>query len=792
MQSNLVTRRVPAQLRRWVAALYCVLGTLGVMFCASVYDRLGVALDATSHLIARDLPDQRNLHGLRHVILEIERALYEYYATEDTARYALAAWDASDRVRWRLADLERGLGQGARVTEVREAFAGIARAAGALDRNLASPRTDWDAARDSLAEVSGYARRADAALSVLLSALQEGITRRSREAETQLDTVALITVACSLLLFGLALFSGRGIMQFVADGWHQRRLAFFVERNPVLILSLSEKGEVLYANPSAAVRLGGEDGASLPGALRTALDARLGRTSATQYFECTLHDRLYECQLHFLSDLEIHHLYLSDITERRQAELELSHAAHHDTLTGLRNRRALLAELDARIGAADGRPLALALMDIQRFSAVVEQMGRDGGDAALTAVAARLQGLADLLRQGDGSAGVFRLEGDTFCMLLEGLTVAQTDSALATLRSLFEAPFNVVGQELFLSVAIGLVHNDTPGLDAAQLIYRADLARQRAKRDDAATICVYDPELERITRHARTLDSALHRAIENEELRLVYQPQFDIRRARICGAEALLRWHHPGLGAVSPAEFIPLAERSRLMLTIGWWVIEQACAQWLAWRNAGIDPGAIAVNVSARQLREADFCARLGNHLRGLGMPADAIEIEITESVAMRDADATIQTLAELRILGCRVAIDDFGTGYSSFSYLNRFALNTLKIDQSFIRPMTRSRRETTLVQAMIDMAHKLDLQVVGEGVETAEHLVLLRDLGCDFAQGHHIARPLEAADFGALLASSIPDARSQGFPGGAGPSQQDRQDLHRRPSLRAGSMRAV
>lgn len=749
--SSLVTRRVPAHIRRWAFALHAALGILGVLFCHSVYQRLGSVLDATSYLITHDLPDQRHLYGLRNAILDIERALYEHYATEDDEHYAQAAQRAGKQVQWRLARLEKSRSQDARLGHLRATFAAIQAESAGLDANLISARTDWDAARDSLTRVSRLARSAETDLSALLGQLHEGVTRRSRLVEAQLDAVAWITLGCSLLLFVLALVTGRGLMQFLADGWHQRRLAYFAERNPMLILSLSPDTAVLYANPSAIARLGIADGTSIPATLRTALATHLGQAAAPVHFEYTLADRLYACELHFLADLCIHHLYLTDETERRHAEMELRHAAHHDTLTGLRNRRALLAEIDCRLATPS---LALALLDIQRFASVVERLGRDGGDAALVVVAERLQGFSAQACRDFGSTTIFRLEGDTFCLLLDRVAPALANVVLAGVRALFDSPFSVTGQEVFLSVAIGYVQHDTPGLDAAGLLYRADLARQRAKHDEAGAVCIYDPELERVTRHVQTVESALHRALDRAELRLVFQPQLDLRRNRLCGAEALLRWHHPGLGDVPPSEFIPLAERSRLMLTIGWWVIEQACAQWIAWRAAGLQPGTVAVNVSARQLREEDFCARIGGHLQALGMPADALEIEITESVAMRDADATVQALAELRILGCRVAIDDFGTGYSSFSYLNRFALNTLKIDQSFVRPMVRSRRETMLVDAMIDMAHKLDLAVVAEGVETAEHLQVLRDLGCDHAQGYHIARPLEAADFAALLAA--------------------------------------
>jgi diguanylate cyclase (GGDEF)-like protein/PAS domain S-box-containing protein len=438
---------------------------------------------------------------------------------------------------------------------------------------------------------------------------------------------------------------------------------------------------------------------------------------------------------------------LSDITDQKRAEQELRYLANYDTLTGLPNR-ALLSERLSRAVARSRRHesrLAVLFLDLDRFKDINDSLGHAAGDAILRATAARLQHAVG------GHHTVARLGGDEFTVMLEHVDgIEEAEDVARQLLAAFEQPLDAGDlRDIVISPSIGIAlfpdHAETP----SDLLKHADTAMYKAKSVGRRTYMRYAGTMEADVRRRASLSAALRKVIDRDELRLVYQPRLDVGSGRLVGVEALLRWKSDEFGHVSPAQFIPLAEESGLILEIGEWALRRACMQLQAWRADGLD-AAMSVNVSALQLRRGDLSRVIEATLHETGLPAHCLEIELTESIVM--AEETWPALHAIRELGVRMAIDDFGTGYSSLAYLKRLPINTLKIDREFIGDLTRDPDDEAITSAVIAMGHSLGLHVVAEGVETLEQLAFLRRYGCDEIQGYWLARPLEADDCFAFL----------------------------------------
>ncbi len=432
---------------------------------------------------------------------------------------------------------------------------------------------------------------------------------------------------------------------------------------------------------------------------------------------------------------------LNDITQFREVERNLVRLAHVDTLTDLPNR-SLLADRVGQLTSVsrrDHRPFALMFMDLDQFKNINDTHGHSVGDALLGEVARRLQGS---LREVDTVA---RLGGDEFAVLLPGADAAGAELVATKLLERLAEPCMVQGHELSMTMSIGIATYPSDGDDYEILSRNADTAMYRAKHEGKATWRFFAAGMQQRSARQLQLESALRRAIERNELLLHYQPQLDADGAHLVGVEALLRWRHPEFGMVSPAEFIPLAETSGQIVAIGEWVLRTAVAQLKAWMDAGVAPMIVAVNLSAVQFRHAGLPDVVTRALRDAGLPAQYLELELTESVTANPA-AAIAVMDALHGLGVRLSLDDFGTGYSSLSYLKRFPLHTLKIDQSFVRDIDTDPDDRAIVQAIIQLARALDLKTIAEGVETdAQHQFLRRE-GCDMVQGYRFCRPMDAA----------------------------------------------
>ena len=437
-----------------------------------------------------------------------------------------------------------------------------------------------------------------------------------------------------------------------------------------------------------------------------------------------------------------------DITERKQAAERIDYLAQYDTVTGLPNRRlfndrlTLAMARDKRLGAMT----AVLLVDLDRFKQINESLGHSVGDKVLQAVTARLR---SLLREVDTIA---RFGGDEFVVILESVTEkAQAARVAEKIVDAMAESLMMEGEEVFVTASVGvaLYPDDADSLE--KLIENAELAMYQAKREGRNTLQLYAPEQNSRRAGGFSMESKLRRALERDEFVLHFQPKVNIKTGAITGAEALIRWRNPELGLVSPADFIPLAEETGLIVPIGEWVLHSACNQASAWHRQG-HPLSMAVNLSARQFHQKNLCEMVQQTLADSGLEARYLEFEITESMIMRRPEQTITTLQQLHDIGLTLSVDDFGTGYSSLSYLKRFPVHKLKVDQSFVRDLNQNADDAAIVRTVIALARNLNLKTVAEGVETEQQLIFLAGLDCDEYQGYYFSKPVPAAEFLSLL----------------------------------------
>lgn len=439
-----------------------------------------------------------------------------------------------------------------------------------------------------------------------------------------------------------------------------------------------------------------------------------------------------------------------DVTERKVAEETINFQAYHDLLTKLPNRALLRDRLTLAINHAkrDDEKLAVMFLDLDRFKNINDSLGHMIGDELLQQVSIRLK---ECIREGDTLA---RFGGDEFTLLLPKLHQGRDDASklAGKITHILKQPFYVDGHELYVSASIGIALYPHDGTHLDSLIKHADVAMYHVKGQGKNGYQFYSNEMNAPYIEKLSLDTGIHKALDNNEFNLVYQPQINLRTGEIVGVEALLRWEHPEHGTISPSEFIPFAEESGLIVDIGYWVFKTACAELSHWRIAGLPDIRMSINVSARQLMETDIVTNIISIIKDYDIPGQAIEIEITEHAIMDDMDSIIRKLKQLNSYGIAIAIDDFGTGYSSLSYLHKLPIQTLKIDRTFLKESRINKGDNTIINTIVAMAKGLNLNVIAEGVETQTQLDYLREIECCEAQGFLFGKPLPPEVIAQLL----------------------------------------
>ena len=453
-----------------------------------------------------------------------------------------------------------------------------------------------------------------------------------------------------------------------------------------------------------------------------------------------------------IRDLEVTRVHLDDEMLRvRNSQADLTHLSKHDALTDLPNRLLMQERFTEAIALAeeDGTRVALMSFDLDNFKIINDSLGHAAGDELLRRIAERLKGLIR------GSDTVSRQGGDEFLVLLGDVDTPETLELVARrFQELVARPLVLHDIELVTSLSIGISVYPDDGTDFGTLLKKAELAMYQAKAAGRNAYCLFSEEMNTNTYERLGIEQDLRQALIREEFKLQYQPIVDLESGRPVAAEALIRWHQPERGLVGPTLFVGVAEQMGLIVEIGEWVLHEACQQAMRWRQAGLPDLVMSVNLSAVQLRRGNLEAVVRAALANSGLPPHCLELELTESMLLQDSDASLILLQNLKGLGVKLSIDDFGTGYSNLSYLQRFQVDTLKIDKSFVQNLGENAQHRAIVHAIIQMAHSLDLRTIAEGIEDQATRKLLLDQGCDLGQGYLFAKPLAAEDF-AVLASA-------------------------------------
>jgi diguanylate cyclase (GGDEF)-like protein len=440
------------------------------------------------------------------------------------------------------------------------------------------------------------------------------------------------------------------------------------------------------------------------------------------------------------------------------ANLELKRQATHDALTGIANRVLFIERLNQAVD--ERQPFAVCVLDLDRFKIINDSLGHGAGDALLRHVSERL------LKVVRSSDTVARAGGDEFLLLLRHLSSAnEIDALVARWMSALSQPYQLTGLELHVSPSVGIARFPVDGSGAEELLARADEAMYFAKRSGRNTFRFFDSNVMGFSRERLEIEGELRSALAQGQLALHYQPKIDIATGEMRSVEALIRWRHPTRGSILPGEFIPIAEESGLILEIGDWVIREACRQAREWQQRHMPFLRVAVNVSPLQFRQANFVHKVRAALKDHGLDATYLEIELTEATLMNNAETSVALLEQLSELGVVVAIDDFGTGYSSMSYLQRFPIDKLKIDRSFISDVASNAGDASIVRAIISLAHGLHLKVIAEGVESEEQLGILRRMGCDQYQGFYRSAAVPAAEIEKFVRQDHERLKAQGEP---------------------------
>ncbi len=734
-----------------VILLYCAVTVLSLGLCWSIYLSVHKIDDTFTTLSDEDLKTLGHLSSFRANLVEHERQLFEYYADRATRTQALVNLAlVRHTLEADLAYLQKTVGSETNYPTLTQTYAGFSEELHQLDGILQKSPVDWDAARASLTRLSEHGREAAPAIKTLFQLVESKGEQTKIQVKKQLKQITNLVVGFVIVVLAITFVIGYATRERLRADNERRRLAYFPERNPNPVFSLTLEGDVIYANPSCH-RIAARLDEKLPSILSPDIKQRIQTLRVLneywQQYEYKLCDHIFSAKLQLLPDLDVCHVYINDVTDQRTAQEKLQFLAYHDPVTGLPNRHSFLNDCTTWVDEQD-ISFSLLMISFIRFELVSRSLGIDVVDELLKLLGQRLNTALAATGNEIHTARLYRLSGATFAVLVraqhENKLRAITEQAANLLLVEAAQPFQVHRREFWLHPAIGasfcpedaIIPKDIIGTARASM---ASLVTQHRSGYQTLTTKIMLAE----DRWLAT-EAALRHGLENGEFCLYYQPKVAAIDGRLCGFEALLRWDRSASGSVSPAEFIPVAEESGLILTLGTWVLEEACRQAAAWVNSGRNRFTVAVNVSMLQFQQTEFVKHVEQILARYELDPQYLELEITESLLMQNLDSNIATLHALRQLGVGLAIDDFGTGYSSLEYLLGFPVTQLKIDRTFIIHIAEDPRQRAIVQAMIDLAHNLNLKIVAEGVETKEQSAILVRLGCDEIQGYYYCRPLD------------------------------------------------
>lgn len=726
-----LTRRI------WISFIVVVVTALWLAWFIS--ENGHQAQKTTQNLVTVQLPKLALIKRVRSALAEHERLLYEYYST--TNRDLI--WPKIQTQHHDLTDYLDSVNQSfeGNIMELPALYGEISYIRQSLDNNLGSPPVDWDMARFDLANLTLTREKAESILVSLTNKTQNEAWQGAESTQQQIGSIISLVIVFSGLIVLIALFIGYYTQINIRRTAKRKALAKFPERNPNPVLNLKWDGTILFSNPASKRLLETLEVPSnniqeiLPASFFQDLK-RWQREHQTQVkFEASISGRHLHYNLSLLHDLESCHLYIEDATERKKAKDQLEYQALHDVHTGLPNRRQFEQNLGEFIKL--GTHCSVLFISIDRFKFITSSQGYNIGDLIINVMGQRLLEHCDPnLRR----SRTYRLEGSTFCILLETPYMDSAMDLAITIQNAMDEPLEVKEHRYYLNLSMGICHYPQDGQEAQALITNGNAALNHARiKGDSCE--QYSPNLHAEEQSWLPIDAGMRQALEKEQFELHYQAKVDAQSTHIKGAEALIRWKDDEGKMISPGLFIPVAEQTGLIIKIGQWVIEEACRQSVKFSEQQQDIH-LAINISARQFQHRHFLEQLRHAIHVNKADPSKIELEITESLIMENADQSIRIMKRLKDMGFALAIDDFGTGYSSLSYLKKFPIDTLKVDQTFVRNLESDENDQSIVRAIVDLAKHLNLKTVAEGVETEGQWHFLKSLECDYIQGYLFSKP--------------------------------------------------
>ena len=730
---------------RIALALIVVLAT-GIGLSVTISHNGKQVSNVSDQLIEHQLPQLANIRRLKQLVLNFERVLYEYYATQDSARLWPEAQDIQGQIEGCIGRLDPNFDISLR-NRLQENFEVSKVIAQNLNDNLASNQTSWDLARQQLESLSNLGRQSSNALSSFTKEIENQVGTIAKTSQRQVNHTTNLVISFSLLISIIAGLVAYFVNAYLSETASRRALALFPERNPNPVLNFDWNGNLKYLNNAAQNLLAQlEDGKVATVSLLTQRFITEFETAKKQQSEDVswievINQRHLDYQLFLFRDLEACHLYIEDITEQVIAEETLRFQAFHDSLTELPNRR----NLDLRIKkyTSESQPIHLLLTSLDRFELITSSQGYDTGDRLIQECANRLK---QSLNTTYPNAELFRLDGTVFCVLIPHNFYSSPQTLFEFIQSTIQAPLQVDERLYYTTLSMGLSSYPEHGTSSLELIRNADAALIRAKKGGGDQGHVYIAKLHSNEQNWIPIETGMRQALKSNEFTLHYQAKVDSQSLSIAGSEALIRWRQKDGSMVSPGLFIPIAEQTGFITHIGNWVLETACNQLINWCDNGLKLK-VSINISARSFQHRHFVSTVERIIEETGVPVELLELEITESLIMENVEHSVSTMRALKEKGLGLSIDDFGTGYSSLSYLKKFPIDTLKIDREFVKNLEHNKDDRQIVQSIIGLAKNLGLETVAEGVETTIQWEFLKSLNCDKIQGFLFSKPTDASD---------------------------------------------
>jgi len=743
-----------ASLQRNANRIYGVIVSLGILLSAFVYYSTDKIERSASILIEHEIPIFGQLQKLDSSLTEQELYLNEYYANQDSDLYSEHFKQASLNINQLLKDLQEHNVAPQQITDLSKTQKKITDLAAIFDENMQSGAGGkWDTAREHLEMFSMYRQQTKPIVQSIAADTDKRVMQQYTNTKQNLAQTSYIVLAYSVLILVLATFIGRYIKSYILVSGKNKRLALFPQRNPNPIISLDKNNNLVFSNPATkklitALNLSDDIFyQSLKNQVMTSQQHILNCKQPHRRFEFIIGGKTLDCEIHWLEDMETWDLHLSDITQRKLAEDKLNYQAYHDQSTGLYNKNKFYEILNDQCEL--NAHFVIGSIEVRNYSKLVSQLGIEQTGKVLQEVAELLQPLLNDIID-DYPFTFYKTSEKQFSIIIEA------DFCTERLHKIVHQIETKIEREAFcnakhIELDFGFCCFPEHAKDKSSIIKCLNIALDQAIATEHSSLIIYSQPLGETISKELALTEQLRVAISNKELELYFQPQLNIQNGQIVGLETLIRWITPD-GFISPAEFIPLAEKSGLIIPLGEWITINACKQAKYLIDQGYKDIVVAINISPQQFQHPNFYDMIVGALAFTQVPAKNIELEITEGVIMYNESDTIDLLHKLKAVGLMLSIDDFGTGYSSLSYLKQFPIDKLKIDQSFIFNVNTNEADKAIVSAIVDLGKNLGLTLIAEGVEELEHLNILKDMGCQEIQGYYFSRPLPVAKLHTFL----------------------------------------